>query len=79
MNEYEITEELLMNYAGSLKDKAVHKLLFDLENFFRNEIAAEIEAMEYEPNKFHNRQQHIIAKSYWEEAKIDAVSIARGK
>jgi thymidine kinase len=43
MDEYEMTEELLMNYAGSLKDKAVRKLLFDLENFFREQIAQEIE------------------------------------
>ena len=40
---YEITEELLMNYAGSLKNKAVRRLLFDLESFFREQIAQEIE------------------------------------
>jgi len=44
MDEYAITEELLMNYAGSLKDKGIQKLLLDLEHFFREQIATEIEA-----------------------------------
>jgi len=44
MDKYEMTEELLMNYAGSLKDKAVSKLLFDIENVIREQIAQEIEA-----------------------------------
>jgi hypothetical protein len=43
MDKYEMTEELLMNYAGSLKDKAIRKLLFDIENVIREEIAQEIE------------------------------------
>jgi hypothetical protein len=44
MDKYEITEELLMNYAGSLKDRAVRKLLFDIENVIREQVAQEIEA-----------------------------------
>jgi hypothetical protein len=44
MDKYEMTEELLMNYAGSLKDRAVRKLLFDIENVIREQVAQEIEA-----------------------------------
>jgi hypothetical protein len=42
MDKYEMTEELLMNYAGSLKDKAVRKLLFDIESVIREQIAEDI-------------------------------------
>lgn len=42
MDKYEMTEELLMNYAGSLKDKAVRKLLFDIESVIREQIAQDI-------------------------------------
>ena len=42
MDKYEMTEELVMNYAGSLKDKAIRKVLFDIENVIREEIAQDI-------------------------------------
>jgi hypothetical protein len=42
MDKYEMTEELVMNYANNLKDKAIRKVLFDIENVIREEIAQDI-------------------------------------
>ena len=42
MDKYEMTEELVMNYANNLKDKAIYSLLVNIENVIREEIAKDI-------------------------------------
>ena len=65
MDKYEMTEELVMNYANNLKDKAIRKVLFDIENVIREKIAQDI--IEW-AQKYHDNP---IVENY--------VRIARGK
>lgn len=45
----------------------------------KEQIAQKIEAMKFEPNPNHDRHEALIAKSYWEEAKLEAERFARGQ
>ena len=53
--------------------------LANYEQELREQIAKEIENMEYEENMHHTRRETIIVKAYWEEAKLEAARIARGQ